>query len=155
MLHGVYESKVITEDGREQVVEVAPDWVMDNITAKARRSLHQVQKDWNEEHVDNTGRKEAGFLTLQGNDTILTEDGQKKVMLYELEDKRQISKVRFVPSKTIIYKGKEKILPERWRGLIRGLETNPDEFVWLESEWIEKNYPEPSLGLQKIQEMEE
>jgi hypothetical protein len=38
-----------------------------------------VQKDWYEEHVNDEGRKEIGYLTIQGNDTVM-EDGKEKTM---------------------------------------------------------------------------
>jgi hypothetical protein len=86
LLHGCYESYVVTKEGREQEIEVSPDWFQQNI------SVHQVQKDWYEEHVDNYGRKEIGFLTMQGNDTDM-DNGKEKTMEY-LFDERQISKIR-------------------------------------------------------------
>jgi hypothetical protein len=46
---------------------------------QAKEILHRVQKDWYEEHVDSYGRKEIGFLTIQGNDTVM-EDGKEKTM---------------------------------------------------------------------------
>jgi hypothetical protein len=92
LLHGCYESYGVTEDGDEQVLEVTPDWVLRNISVQAKEILHRVQKDWYEEHVDNNGRKEIGFLTIQGNDAIM-QDGKEKTMEY-IFDERQISKIR-------------------------------------------------------------
>jgi hypothetical protein len=107
-----------------------------------------VQKDWYEEHVDNYGRKEIGFLTIQGNDTIM-EDGKEKTVEYIL-DERQISKIWYVPAKTITTAGgKQKKLPERWRGLIRGLNNQRDKFVWLDWDWIKKNLSIPFVGFIK------
>jgi hypothetical protein len=146
LLHGCYESYVVTEDGDEQVLEVTSDWVLRNISVQAREILHRVQKDWYEEHADNYGRKEIGFLTIQGNDTIMEDDKEKK-MEY-IFDERQISKIRYVPAKMITTAGgKQKKLPERWRGLIRGLNNQRDKFVWLDWDWIKKIFPIHSLVL--------
>jgi hypothetical protein len=54
---------------------------------QAKEILHGVQKDWYEEHVHDEGRKEIGFLTTQGNDTVM-EDGKEKTMeYYSMRDK--------------------------------------------------------------------
>jgi hypothetical protein len=115
---------------------------------QAKEIQHRVQKDWNEEHVNDEGRKEIGFLTIQGNDTVM-EDGKEKTMDY-LFDARQIIKVRYVPAKTITTAGgKQKKLPERWRGLIRGLDSQRDEFVWLDRDWIQTNLSYSFIGFVK------
>jgi hypothetical protein len=115
---------------------------------EAREILHQVQKDWYEEHVDNNGRKEIGYLTIQGNDTVM-EDGKEKTVEY-IFDERQTSKIRYVPAKTITTAGgKQKKLPERWRGLIRGLNNQHDKFVWLDWDWIKKNLSFSFVGFIK------
>jgi hypothetical protein len=111
--------------------------------------LHRFSRDWNEQHVDRNGRVEKGFLTLEGMDTKL-KDGKEQDVQYLLEDKRQISKIRYVPSKTIKTtvekKIVDKVLPERWRGLIRGLNGDPDVFVWLEWDWVEENLSKQFIG---------
>jgi hypothetical protein len=77
-------------------------------------------------------------LTVQGNDTVM-QDGKEKTMEY-LFDERQISKIQYVPAKTITTAGgKQKKLPERWRGLIRSLNNQRDKFVWLDWDWIQNN----------------
>jgi hypothetical protein len=119
LLHGVYESRVVTDQGEVQVAEVAPDWVHRNVDMDAREVIHSVTKDWNEKHINLNGRVESGFLTLEGNDTMKDKDGKELVMDY-VWDSRQISKVQYVPPKTITTskEGLEKTVPERWRGLI-------------------------------------
>jgi hypothetical protein len=148
LLLGCYESYVVTKDGDEQVLEVTPDWVRRNISVQAKEILHRVQKDWYEEHVANYGRKEISFLTIQGNDTVM-EDGKEKTREY-IFDERQISKIRYAPAKTITTAGgKQKKLPERWRGLIRGLNNQRDKFVWLDWDWIQKNLSYSFIGFIK------
>jgi hypothetical protein len=107
-----------------------------------------VQKDYYEEYVNDEGRKEIGFLTTQGNDTVM-EDGKEKTMEYLFDD-RQISKIRYVPAKTIATaEGKQKKLPEKWRGLIQGLDNQRDEFVWLDWDWIKNNLSKAYIGFRK------
>jgi hypothetical protein len=36
LLHGAYQSRVVTEEGEVQVVEVAPDWVHRNVDVDAQ-----------------------------------------------------------------------------------------------------------------------
>jgi hypothetical protein len=62
-----------------------------------------VQTDWYEEHFNEEGREEIGFLTIQGNDTVM-EDGKEKTVEY-LFNERQISKIGYVPAKTITTTG--------------------------------------------------
>jgi hypothetical protein len=91
---------------------------------------------------------ETGYLTLEGNDTVV-ENGKEAIVEYKLDD-RQISKIRYLPAKTVkTSSGVEKSLPEKWRGLIRGLNEAPDKFVWLEWEWIQKNLSEEFIGFIK------
>jgi hypothetical protein len=45
--------------------------------------------------------------------------------------------------------GKQKKLPERWRGLIRGLDNQRDEFVWLDWDWIQNNLSKAYIGFIK------
>jgi hypothetical protein len=107
-----------------------------------------VQKDWYEEHVNDEGRKEIGFLTIQGNDTIM-EDGKEKTVEY-IFDERQISKIQYVPAKTIKTAGGEKKkLPARSRGLIRGLNNQREKFVWLDWDWIQNNHFKAYIGFVK------
>jgi hypothetical protein len=141
-LHGTYESCVMLEDGGVQVLEVAPDWVEREITKEAKEIIHRVATDWNERHVNIDGRAETGFLTLEGNDD--------KKEVHKLTDERQISKVRYLPPKTIrTAQNKEKILPERWRGVIRGVNNAPDDFVYLDDDWINGNLSEEFIGFLK------
>ena len=141
-LHGAYESCVITEEGGIQVLEVAPDWVAGTISDEAREIVHRVATDWNERHVNIEGRTETGYLTLVGNDDKKEE--------YVLFDDRQVSKVRYLPEKKIrTALDKEKILPERWRGVIRGVDGSPDEFVWLQIDWITETLSEEFIGFVK------
>jgi hypothetical protein len=107
-----------------------------------------VQKDWYEEHVNEEGRKEIGILTIQCNDTTM-EDGKDKTMEY-LFNERQISNIQYVPAKTITTAGgKKKKLPERWRGLIQGLNDQCDKCVWLDWEWIQNNLSKACIGFIK------
>jgi hypothetical protein len=77
------------------------------------------------------------------------EDGKEKTMDY-LFDERQSSKILYVPGKTITTAvGKQKKLPERWRGLIRGLNNQRDEFEWLDWDWIQNNLFKASIGFVK------
>lgn len=140
-LHGTYESYVITDEGGIQVLEVAPDWVGSNVSDETRVILHRVATDWNERHVNKEGRVETGFLTLVGN------DDKKEEYTW---DNRQISKVRYLPAKSVqTILDKEKILPERWRGVIRGVNNAPDEFVWLDKDWINETLSEKFIGFVK------
>ena len=139
-LHGTYESYVITDEGGIQVLEVAPDWVMRNVSDEARVILHRVATDWNERHINVEGRVETGFLTLEGN------DDKKDEYIW---DNRQISKIRYLPPKTMrTILDKERTLPERWRGVIRGVNAM-DEFVWLDKEWIDETLSEEFIGFLK------
>jgi hypothetical protein len=153
LLHGAYQSRVVTAEGEVQVVEVAPDWVHRNVDEDAQEIIHRVNKEWNEQHIDLNGRVESGFLTLEGNDTMKDKDGKVLMIDYKWDD-RQISKVRYVPPKTFTTtKGLEKTFPERWRGLIRGLNDESDHFVWLESDWINKNLSTDFIGFLKTTRM--
>jgi hypothetical protein len=41
LIHGCYKSSyAVTKEGREQVVEVSPDWVQCNISVQAKEILH-------------------------------------------------------------------------------------------------------------------
>jgi hypothetical protein len=138
LLHGTYKAHIEIKDGSVHVSEVAaPDWVLCNILGTAREILHRVSRERNERHIDRDGRTETGYLTLEGNDSEM-ENGKETTVEYMLDD-RQISKIQYLLAKTITtLSGVEKSLPEKWRGLIRGLNKAPDKFVWLEWEWIQK-----------------
>jgi hypothetical protein len=123
-------------------------WVQENVSSDAVEILHCVSKDWNEKHTDSDGRMENRFSTLQGMDKK-KKDGKEIQMEYNYDD-RQISKIRYVPEKIIkTSQGKDKILTERWRGLIRGIDRGPDKFVWLEWEWVQKELSEEFIGFIK------
>jgi hypothetical protein len=148
LLHGTYEAHVEAKDGSVHVSEVASDWVLCNILGTAREILHRVSTEWNEQHADRDGRMETGYLTLEENDSVM-KNGKETTVEYMLDD-RQISKIRYLPARTITtLSGVEKSLPEKWRGLICGLNKAPDEFVWLEWEWIQKNMSEEFIGFIK------
>ena len=58
-------------------------------------------------------------------------------------DNRQISAIRFLPAKTIRNsKGEESVLNEKWKGIIKGINNEGDEFVFLEQEWMDRNVSE-------------
>jgi hypothetical protein len=139
---------VVAKDGSVHVSEVAPDWVLCNILGTAREILYRVSMEWNERHIDRDRRMETGYLTLEGNDSVM-ENGKETTVEYMLDD-RQISKIRYLPAQTITtLRGVEKSLPEKWRGLICGLNKAPDKFVWLEWEWIQKKMSEEFIGFIK------
>jgi hypothetical protein len=54
---------------------------------QAKEILHRVQKDWYEEHVNDAGRKEIGFLTIHGNDTAMEDGKEKHRSTYSMRDK--------------------------------------------------------------------
>jgi hypothetical protein len=140
-LHGVYEAFVVTEDGSQVVCEVAPDWVQYNIDEEARELLHVVHKDWHKKYVDGKGRLESGYLSLQGHD-----DNKSDFKL----DNRQISAVRYLPRREVKTTHAEiKVMEEKWRGIIKGVNGASDEFVDLDQEWMDANVSKNMQGFIK------
>jgi hypothetical protein len=76
------------------------------------------------------------------------EDGKEKTVEY-IFDERQISKIWYVPVKTIKTAGGSRRNYQKDGGV-----NQRDEFVWLDCDWIKKIFPIHSLVLQKIQEKE-
>jgi hypothetical protein len=128
-LHGTFEACVVTEDGHKRVMEVADDWVKNNISEDARTLVIRASQEMIQTHVNKDGRMETGYLALEN------DSGEYEFKL----DEHQISMIRYLPQKSIKdSKGREVIKPERWRGLIK-TNDEPDEFVDLEKEWVEEN----------------
>jgi hypothetical protein len=104
--------------------------------------LHVVHKDWHKKYVDGKGRMESGYLSLQGHD----DKSDFKL------DNRQISAVRYLPRrevKTARGETKTKVMEEKWRGIIKGVNGASDEFVDLDQEWMDANVSKNMQGFIK------
>ena len=129
-IHGTYEAYVITGKGEEVVVEVALNWVQENVSKEAIAILHRVSDDWYTRFANKDGRIETGFLSL---------DDEKGTC--KLDDDRQISMIRYLPEKRRMnIAGDVQVFKAKWRGLIKATEEDAlDEFVWLDQEWMDEN----------------
>jgi hypothetical protein len=115
---------------------------------QAKEILHRVQKDWYEEHVNDEGRKEIGFLTIQGNDTVM-EDGKVKTMeyLYWWETNQQNS----VGPRKKDYNcwGKEEETTRKMEGSNTRFEQPMWQICVVDWDWIQNNLSNAFIGFMK------
>ena len=136
-VHGTYEALIVTPGGEQKVVEVAADWVKNNVSEEARGIIHRVSTDLNSVQIRDNMFGERGFITVENNDLKPNRD-------LSFEDKRQVSMIRYLPAKKIVTtQGNEVTVPEKWRGVIKHEEFNaqgdPGECVDLDTDWVEEN----------------
>ena len=112
-------------------MEVAADWVRENISEDARAIIHRVSDDVDSEHADASGQVETGFVTIVDNG--------------EQPDDDQVSKIRYLPpKKKVTANGRAVVFPAKWRGVIKAhtLGDKRDRFVTLTQEWMDENIEE-------------
>ena len=64
-------------------------------------------------------------------------NGKEKV------DKRQVSKIRYVPEKELpTYDGKVRTRPAMWKGVIKSGQYGQTQAIPLDNKWVEENIPE-------------
>ena len=69
--------------------------------------------------------------------TIKYKNGKEKL------DKRQVSKIRYVPEKELpTYDGKVRTRPAMWKGVIKSGQYGQTQAIPLDNKWVEENIPE-------------
>jgi hypothetical protein len=135
-VRGEYIALVEKEDGTTKKYRVASDWVEENFTPEALSIVQQIEKETKETFKDkNSSRTESGYLSL---DSKVVQ--KRKLQGKLIVDKRQISKLRYLPGKFMRRpNGNMRWHPEMWKGCIIDPKTNEVEFVELSPEWIALN----------------
>ena len=139
-----YEAAIPNADGTTQKVKVANDWVQANFTKEALSIVQRVHKESREEYIDKySGRKEKGYLSLH-RESELEDNFHLEVtnLLTSVVDRRQVSKIRYLPPRTKVTDEGDIELPGKWKGVIKTPDMDEVEIVDLHDEWVEENISE-------------
>jgi hypothetical protein len=127
-LHGHYMVHLKPDEGPDQYIRVAPDWVADNYTPTTLTLLQRMGVDMNQEYLGGPKgkeKKESGFISLEYENSIL-----------ELYEGYQIAAIRYHPKL------------KQWRGMYR-IEKGRNQFVALTHTWMTANIDKDFMKMLK------